>query len=230
VTLLWKPIGWVTRLTLEISRTRRSGALLLLTTWKLESKHFVASMNKDKNLMRTIRNEQSQSYRPHFLSRVGSNLQISSNVNWEPALPIHSQNITWGSLFLRSDHSWLSIRSLAQFPARLRTSVLCRFPNWRDQIPQCPTSIAHLPATTFYRIILYFSLSSTFGSFLALNGQPATIEHRNNPNDDRECSSTSSPNKSMKWIVLRNTRQWLPLTCFGLWDRKKLQRVPPTLR
>jgi hypothetical protein len=26
-----------------------------------------------------------------------------------------------------------------------------------------------------------------FGSFLALNGQPATIEHRNNPNlDDRE--------------------------------------------
>jgi hypothetical protein len=31
---------------------------------------------------------------------------------------------------------------------------------------------------------VYFSLSSTFGSFLALNGQPATIEHRNNPNVD----------------------------------------------
>jgi hypothetical protein len=37
------------------------------------------------------------------------------------------------------------------------------------------------------RTKVYFSLSSTFASFLALNGQPATIEHRNNPNvDDRE--------------------------------------------
>jgi hypothetical protein len=35
-------------------------------------------------------------------------------------------------------------------------------------------------------VAVYFSLSSTFGSFQALNGQPATIEHRNNPNvDDR---------------------------------------------
>jgi hypothetical protein len=36
-------------------------------------------------------------------------------------------------------------------------------------------------------LCLYCSLSSTFGSFLALNGQLVTIEHRNNPNvDDRE--------------------------------------------
>jgi hypothetical protein len=56
--------------------------------------------------------------------------------------------------------------------------------------------------------VVYFSLSSTFGSFLSLNGQPATIEHRNIPNvDDREKYSlwcfTPSPTrtvaKSERW-------------------------------
>jgi hypothetical protein len=45
---------------------------------------------------------------------------------------------------------------------------------WRPDLKICLLSILR-------------HLSSTFGSFLALNGQPATIERRNNPNvDDRE--------------------------------------------
>jgi hypothetical protein len=61
---------------------------------------------------------------------------------------------------------------------------------------------------------LSFSLSSTFGPFLALNGQPATIAQRNDPNvDDREkdkinCSNTTANSADDRSTSIAKTTDW----------------------